>query len=233
MIPGRVLLHEKGPALWPEYIPITELDKRRQEVGTPVFETMYQARRGGLSGQIVTRDFFHYRIAPDRSVCYAAIDPAISLKTQADETAIAVGNVDFEGNVFIRFVWHGRVGIADTLGIIEQVWRHYRPTEFGIESVAYQAALVEIAEERYPMIPFVPVTPDKDKLSRFLALGALYEFGRVYHHPYLEGSAFEYQLTRLPNGLHDDMADAASYLTILAGLGEPVVSSDTPPEGFR
>ena len=232
VITGQVTLHEKGPALWPEYISLAELDKRREEVGTPIFNTMYQAQRGGLAGVIVKREFFKYRNAPEGSLCYAALDPAISQKTQADETAIVVGNVDYEGNVFIRFVWHGRVGVRETLGYIDEVYQHYRPVEFGVESVAYQAALIEIAEDKYPDIPFVPVKPDKDKFSRFLALGALYEFGRVFHHPYLEASAFEYQLTRLPNGAHDDMADAASMMTILAGLSGPVTTGDVP-EGFR
>lgn len=237
MITGTVPLHDEGPALWPDYIPTEELLKRKGEVGTPVFETMYQARRGGLAGEIVKREYFEregfYRIAPANTTPFAAVDLAISQRQQADETAIVVGNADYAGNLFIRFVWHGRVGAMDTADHIARVHGHYRPVEIGVESVAYQASLIEIVEFRYPNLPVVPVHPDKDKFSRFLALGALYEFGRVFHHPSLRGSAFELQLTKLPNGKHDDMADAASYLSILAGVGSPVAVSGTPPEGFR
>ena len=237
VISGQVQLHSNGPALWPEYVSLAELDKRRAEVGTPVFETMYQGRRGGLAGEIVKREYFErggfYAIAPTGSIPYMSVDLAISMKQAADESAITVGNVDHRGDLFIRFVWHGRVSSLELAENIARVHAHYRPVEIGIETVASQAALVEIVEYRFPQLPVVPVRPDKDKFSRFLALGALYEFARIHHHPSLQASAFENQLVHLPNGRHDDMADAAAYLADLAGLGAGAVSSAVPPEGFR
>jgi phage terminase large subunit-like protein len=236
VISGQVQVHSNGPALWPEFIPLPELEKRRAEVGTPVFETMYQGRRGGLAGEIVKRDYFErggfYEYAPEGSIPYMAVDLAISKKEQADETAIVVGNVDHRGDLFIRFVWHGRVSSLETAEYLARAWGHYRAVEIAVEAVAYQTALIEIVEYRFPMLPVVPVRPDRDKFSRFLALGALYEFGRVHHHPSLRGSAFEHQLTHLPGGRHDDMADAAAYLADLAGLGSVTVTG-APPEGFR
>lgn len=237
---GRVLLHEKGPALWPEYISVAELQKRHRELGTPLYSTLYQADRGGLSGEIIWRELFRYGLAPGLdvrvpgySVPSAAVDVAISKRTEADESAIVVGNATQDGLLFLRFVWSGRVSSLETARLIDQVWRHYQPVEIAVESVAYQAALVEIAQERYPHLPLTPVTPDSDKFSRFLALGALYEQGRIVHHPSLQGSRFELQLTKLPRGRHDDMADALAYLAEITGLTGGSAFVADKPEAFR
>jgi predicted phage terminase large subunit-like protein len=237
---GRVLLHEQGPALWPEYISLAELQARHRDLGTPLYSTLYQADRGGLAGEIIWRELFRYGIAPGvdpkspgYSVPYCAVDVAISKRTQADETAIVVGNATRDGLLYVRFVWAGRVSALETARMIDQVWRHYAPVEIGVESVAYQAALVEIAQERYPHLPLTPVTPDGDKFSRFLALGALYEQSRIVHHPTLSGSRFELQLTKAPHGRHDDMVDSLAYLATIAGLTGGSAFVAEKPAAFR
>jgi phage terminase large subunit-like protein len=231
----RVPLHDQGPALWPQYIDEAQLQRWREAVGTPLFETMWQGREGGLRGQIIREAFFgYYGALPARRQDYMAIDPAISEKTVADETAIVVGSLDEDGMLSVRFVWSGRVGIREQAEIIHRTWDYYRPVSVGIEDVAFLAALIQYVQQEHPELPIEPVNPGgRDKLTRFLGLGALYEFGRVWHHPSLKGSAFERQLTRLPNARHDDLADATVYLTKLSGIGSTPVISGKRPEGFR
>jgi len=224
-------IHEDGPALWPEYIPLFDLEASHRDVGTPIFETMYQGRRGGLAGTIIRDEWFRYFKGLPPGTTFMFVDPAISLKTTADETAIAVGNVD-GGTVYYRWIWHGRVGIKDTEEAIIAAWRYYRPVAVGIEAVAYQTALVQLLEADYPDLPIEPVTPTRDKLSRFLGLARLYEFGRVYHHPDMRASAAEYQLTHLPGGRHDDIPDAMTGLAEMAGISTVTVVSETRPPGF-
>lgn len=265
-----VELHDDGPALWPSYIPLSDLEDWRKGVGTPIFETMWQGRRGGLAGTIIKPEWFRYwQAGAPAGQCYMAVDPAISEKTSADETAIVVGNViaragmrdmgdrelleriaakqgpagidaqaqlaemDVPGDVYYRWYWHGRVGLKATEDIIVRAWNFYKPVAIGIEAVAYQSALVQLLEADHPELPIEPVTPKgKDKLTRFLGLARLYEFGRVYHHPTMRSSAFEYQLTHLPNGRHDDMGDAATYLVEMAGIAGGAVTVPRP-RGFR
>lgn len=240
MIAGRVLLHERGPALWPEYIPLPELQQRHRDLGTPLYNVLYQADRGGLAGEIIWRELFRYGFAPGLdpnqpgySVPYGAGDLAISRRTEADETAIVIGNATRDGELYIRYAWAGRISSLQTAAKLDTIWRHYRPVEIAIEAVAYQTALLEIAREKYPDLPLTPVTPDADKLTRFLALGALYEQGRIIHHPSLAGTYFENQLTKLPNGRHDDMADAVAYLAELAGLSGGGAFIAQKPGAFR
>lgn len=227
-----VTLHDSGPALWPGYITLPEIDQAHKDAGTPVFETMYQGRRGGLAGQIIRDEWFRYYKGDPPGVTFMCVDPAISLKTTADETAIAIGNVDAAGFAYFRWIWHGRVGLREQEDVILQAWRYYRPVAIGVEAVAYQTALVQALESDHPELPIEPYTPTRDKLSRFLGLARLYEFARVYHHPSMKGSAAEYQLTHLPGGRHDDMPDAMTGLVEMAGLASPVTVS-RKPEGFR
>lgn len=251
----KVELHGQGPALWPGYIPLADLAQAHEDLGTPLFETMYQGRRGGLAGQIIKPEWFRYYRGDPPGTPYAFIDPAISQKTTADETAIVVANVSLEqtpahlapewelkpgeeppptlrGAVFFRWFWHGRVGIKEQEEIIVEVARYYRPAAIGIEEVAYQTALVQLLVGDHPELPIEGVRPDRDKLSRHLALGRMYEFGRVYHHPTMQASAFEWQLSRLPNARHDDMADAASGILQMTGLLSGAVVLNRRPPGF-
>jgi predicted phage terminase large subunit-like protein len=222
-----VPLHEQGPALWPGYIDEADLRRTWAEVGTPIFTTMYQGDPSGLAGEIIRREFFRYGFASDRSTCYMAVDVAISTKESADETAVAVVNiepVDYTEDgvalppmVTVRWVWHGRVGFAEQARVILEAHDYYRPVEVGIEKVAYQAALLQHLQAQAPNLPLTGITHDRDKFSRLLHLGAQYEFGRIQHEPHLRASALEHQLVHLPTGKHDDMADAVEMATRFSG----------------
>jgi phage terminase large subunit-like protein len=229
-----VPLHDQGPALWPDVVPESELAQMRRLLGTPIFNTMYQAKKGGLSGQIIRDSFFrYYEAVPTDSVCFAAVDLAISKKETSDERAIAVGNVSRFGDLYLRFVWSGRPGISALADVIKRVWDYYKPVSIGVEDVAFQAAMLEYVTERYPDLPIEPVNPGgRDKLTRHLGLAALYEFGRVYHHPSLKATATEWQLTHLP-GRHDDIADAIQYLTVLGGIANSGVIIGPRPDRRR
>jgi phage terminase large subunit-like protein len=234
----KVSLHDNGPALWPGFIDNASLNAWRRELGSPVYETMFQGRRGGLAGKLVKPEWLRYYRGFAPGITYMTVDPAISTKTTADETAIMVGNVvppsiDQPGTMYLRFVWHGRIGIKDTEDTILQVARYYRPVAIGVEAVAYQTALIQVTESDHPELPLEPVKPDRDKLSRFLSLARLYEFGRVMHHPDMQASAFEWQLTHVPDARHDDMVDAACYLAELGGIADATMVGETRPEGFR
>lgn len=230
----KVRLHDEGPALWPGYIPLAELDGWLKDVGTPIFETMWQGRRGGLAGKLVKPEWIRYFRGYPPGVTFMTIDPAISEKTSADETAIAIGNVVYgsgpgdPSRIYLRFMHHGRSGLRETAKTIKTIADYYRPVAIGIEKVAYQTALIEFVESEYPELPIEPVTPDRDKFSRFLGLAALYEFGRVLHHPDMQASAYEWQLTHVPDARHDDMVDAVCYLAKLADISMAAVGGERP-----
>jgi phage terminase large subunit-like protein len=246
----RVPLHDNGPALWPDYIDTDALESARRESGTPIFNTMYQAEPGGLTGQIIHPDFFRYisdgsieRSFIAESQTYMTVDPAFTDKSSADETAIEVASIHPNGMMYLRFVWHGRARFPSIVETIagdhrnlpatraKSVVGYYRPMAIGVESVAAQSGLIDMLEELHPDLPIEKMPVTKDKFSRHLELGADYEFGRILHHPSLMNSSFERQLTQLPAAKNDDMADAAYMLTRYVDGGGAVAGDR--PKGFR
>lgn len=220
---GRVLLHRRGPALWPEYLDIFALAARKREVGTPVWNTMYQAEEGGLSGEIIWRELFHYYDGlPVDTTCFMGVDVAISKKTTADETAISIVNVGDQGTdpfIYWRYAWHGRVGMIEAADTILDVASYYKPVAIGVEAVAYQAGLVELlGTQKYQHLPVEPQQQSEEKMTRWLKLGAAYERGVMLHHPSLQSSMAENQLVHLPTGKHDDIPDSLDLAIRTSGI---------------
>ena len=192
---------------------------------------MYQAEPGGLTGQIIHPDFFRYigdgaieRSFIAESLTYMTVDPAFTEKSSADETAIAVGSIHPNGMLYVRFVWHGRARFPSIVETIAGDYRnlahtrprsvvgYYRPIAIGFETNAAQSGLFDMIEEQHNDLPLERIVTGDDPFSRWLALGADYEFGRILHHPSLQNSAFERQLTNLPTAKHDDMAQTIAML---------------------
>ncbi len=90
-----------------------------------------------------------------------------------------------------------------------------------VESIGYQVALIQALRERG--LPVEEVRPDKDKVTRASAAGALYKGGKIYH---LRGAEwlhdFEAELLAFPAGEHDDQVDALAYAARdLPNMGGP------------
>lgn len=47
-------------ALWPERFDLVELAARRADMGTPLFNLLFQNDPTGMGGNIVRRESFHY-----------------------------------------------------------------------------------------------------------------------------------------------------------------------------
>ena len=98
-----------------------------------------------------------------------------------------------------------------------------------IETTSFEGTFVHELLRSTPL-PAIPVRPDRDKVSRALALAARYEAGKVFHLRSAPGLAdFEDELVAFPNGQHDDMVDAAVYG---AALGAPQAAVPFPGGRF-
>jgi hypothetical protein len=92
----------------------------------------------------------------DQCYLYIRIDPAISQKRSADETAIVVGAVTWDAKRTLIDGWVGRekrpTGIVLRAFTLAAKWKAkgYTVKNIGFESVAYQEALAEIARYGVP-----------------------------------------------------------------------------------
>lgn len=224
-------LHDKGNPANPErdpewmswqmptsanpYIHPDEVEKMRRELPELVFQQEVLAQFIDFGGTVVRREWLRSGEPPAGLKLYMGVDLAISLKEGADYTAIIVLGVDEMGRVWIVHAERDRVTFADGLEMIKRVAMRFKPVEIAVESVQFQAAVVEQLL-RTTDLPVRPVRPDRDKLTRFQPLQVRYQQGLVYH---ASGLApwFTEELLSFPLGEHDDGVDGASHAYSLAG----------------
>ena len=93
---------------------------------------------------------------PEEMHIYIRCDPAISEKKSADETAIIVGGVKWDGTRWVLDGWIGRekrpTEIVKRCFTLAKKWQalRYDVKDIGIESVQYQEALSQIARYGIP-----------------------------------------------------------------------------------
>jgi predicted phage terminase large subunit-like protein len=151
------------------------------------------------------------------------VDLAISTREGADYTAAVVLGKQ-NGNTYVVHASRTRAGFQGSVDFIRSIAYRYKPTIVAIENVQYQAAVVEQLL-RDTTLPIVGIKPDKDKVTRFLPLSVRYEQGLVWHNENLE--EYEDELLSFPEGMHDDLVDAAAnaYKQLGAGGSGPRVRS--------
>lgn len=162
-------------------------------------------------------DWSRYRI-------FVGVDPAISEKTTSDYFAIAVMAFDPDKGIGFIIDLFARQGLTvnDQLKTINHFALKYRPDIIGIENVAYQEALVQLANELPNFTPVMPIPAKGKKFDRLITLGPPAEYGRLrFRNPrdisgdvMIQGTTVHgfkmlwSQWTDFPNSKHDDVLDA-------------------------
>jgi hypothetical protein len=157
-------------------------------------------------------------------------DPAISDSPDADDAAIVVGGRRLEDGLLVAIdEWGGRGKTPrELVDKMFELHKQYQCTQAGIESQAYQKALIfmlneEMAAKQHWFIVQSVVRGSKENKDRRV-LGLLsprYMNGRIHHQKPLPG--IEGNIADWPNG-KKDFADAwASCLTLLGESGAMVI----------
>ena len=204
------------------FIDASEVDAAARELPSIVFEQEYLAQFVDMEGSRVKREWLKQGTPPDRfDRITMGVDLAISTKADADYTAVVVLGAN-AGNTWVLHAERTRTGFNGALNFIQSIANQWNPSIVAIESVQYQAAVVEQLL-RSTNLPIQGVKPDRDKLTRFLPLEARYEQGLVWHAPNLR--EFEEELLSFPHGAHDDLVDASAYAYNVLGGTQPRVRS--------
>ncbi len=193
------------------------LDAARRRLPQITFRREFGAEFLSGAGAMVRRESLRYG-APARSglEVVLGVDLAISKGQESDYTAVVALTMDpATGFVYVLDVIRDRVSFRGALAMIESMAQRWRPVDIAIESVAFQAAVVQELL-RTTTLPVRGVQPSKDKVLRFQPLAARYEQFLVRHAEGLDPD-FERELLAFPLGKHDDMVDAISYAYAAAG----------------
>jgi predicted phage terminase large subunit-like protein len=221
---GDPLGREPGEALWPDRYSAEYLAHTKEVLGAYWWAAMYQGTPTPDEGGIFDRRHFRYfDLTEDGAVLrypdgdtklygfdwlrkLTYVDLAISEKETADYTVATEIWVTPEADMLVRAVSRDRIPGPDQADFLET----HQVGVLKVEEIGYQAALIKQLARRGVAVE--PVYPDKDKVTRASAAGALYKGGKVYHLAGAEWLAdFEHELLAFPAGEHDDQVDTIAY----------------------
>ena len=204
------------------YIRAEEIEAMRLELPSLIYQQEVLAQFVDFAGAVLKREWLATGEPNSPLPVVLGVDLAISIKSDADYSAIVALSRDRDGTIYVRDAQRLRAPFHQVLQFIEQMAAKWKPSLIAIEAVQYQAAVVQELL-RTTRLPVRGVRPDKDKLTRFLPLAARYEQGLVKHASGLPGW-FEDELLAFPVGEKDDAIDAAAYSWAALGMmgGGPV-----------
>jgi len=202
---------EIGQALWPSHYPVEALDAIRADVGSRVFQCLYQGNVAASQGTIFKRDWFrHYQQPPENFLrIIQSLDTAFKTVATNDYSVCATIGETRSG-FYLLSLYRAKIEFPELKRQVAEQADFWKPSEIYVEDKASGQSLVQELKlsTSYPVIP---VKIDRDKETRASAVTGYFEAGKVL---FPEGAAWladlEDELASFPGGLHDDCVDTIS-----------------------
>lgn len=237
-----ILGRAPGEALCPERFTAEDITGIQKSVGSSVFSGLYQQRPAPEGGEKFKRAWFRYytkemngdvayvlrtqtgevvrRVLHSQLTVFMIVDLAVSTATSADYFCSTAWGITPEADLLLLDRFRDRIEAPEQIKVIHRLYQEHKPGFIGIESTAYQLALVQLlsrgdAANGRPPLPVRKLSPDRDKVSRALPAAARMETGQLYW-PRDVGWLGEWEHEHLvfPNGKHDDQVDNTAYAVL-------------------
>ena len=237
---GRV----PGEMLWKEYFNDRLLADAKKD--PMVWSSLYQGDPTPADGDYFRREWieshtYEQHELPDLKEMrvYVASDHAVSIKEEADFSAMIPFGVDHRGTIWILpdIVWD-KLAPLETVSTMIDLMRRRRPITWWAEDEKITKAIgpfLNIAMQEAGVYSFVePIKPAKDKMTRAQSIRGRMASGQVrfprFHSRFGEILA---QFLKFPAGAHDDVVDAFAYIGLgLDKMGKGSLASLPPSEDF-
>ncbi len=227
-------IRDDGSLLFPKKLSHEFLLRQKRAQGSYIFEHQYQNGIIPADDQDFKKEWLvYYKDLPKIKHTFAMVDPAISLEDHADYTAFVVVDVDVDNQWYLKLAKRARITATQTIGLLFELHRIFKTTMIGVESVAYQKAILHFlsAEMRKRRIT-LPVTeikrgPDKSKGMRIRGLVPRFEWQRIQIKPGLYD--FEDEYMKFPRGTYVDILDALASIEEFAYPPEKERELDREP----
>jgi len=158
---------------------------------------------------------------------FQGCDLAISTKTSADYFCLSTIGISEGGKTFVLDTLHERgVSFHNQIGYIIQKAAEWGPLRIGVENNSYQAVMINELE-RLTLLPVVPITTIRDKITRAHARSALVETHRLYVAHGMHDLISEFVMLS-PDGSseHDDFFDSIDLALTAAETGQQATMID-------
>lgn len=206
---------EESP--WPERYPVSFFEEKRKRMGSIIFNSQFQCDTSLMKGAIFDYDYMRLYnpidLNPDWPI-YVGVDLAIKQSDESDCFAMVAIALNVEnGAIYCIDYVEKKISFTKQVTLILEWAAKFNVTLFGIETNAYQDALVQVLREKSEgkKIPIRTINTQIDKIARANKLSARFEAGQVH---FLEGDAHRLiidHLVQFPNGEYRDLFDALDF----------------------
>lgn len=205
---GRKIVREPGQLLHPQRENQLLIERAKTELGSSAFAAQYQQRPLAEEGNMVHPWWFlRYAKQP---VCVRKIqswDTGVKGGARHDASVcLTFGECD--GKNYLLDTRVMRLEYPDLKRMVYMLAEQWQPDAILIEDKASGQQLLQDVR-RETQLPLIARMPKGDKITRFAAVSAMIEAGRVAlpeQAPWL--SDFEQEILLFPHGEHDDQVDA-------------------------
>lgn len=207
-----ILGRSEGEALWPEYgFNLQRLEQIRRDVGSYVFNALYQQRPAAMEGSMFKRNWWRFYETLPTSFDEMMQSWDMSFKG-SDGSDFVVGQVwgRIGANKYLVDQVRGRMDITETIHHIQRLTIKYPLARLKlIEDKANGPAVISLLKGSISGL--VAVNPDGGKVARASAMLPDLEAGNIYL-PRNVGwlDDFLHEASAFPRGAHDDQVDAMS-----------------------
>ena len=205
-----ILGRKPGEPLWPEFgFDLDRLNKIKQDVGSYVFNALYQQRPSAQEGNILKREWWrYYEVLPPVATMIISVDAAFKDEDDSDFVVVQVWGKNGP-NCYLIDQARGRMNFPATIQTIRNMCKKYPKAALKlIEDKANGSAIIQTLQHEISGI--VAVNPEGGKVSRVNAVSPFIEAGNVYLPRTSWIHDFVEECAAFPNGAHDDQVDAMS-----------------------
>ncbi len=228
-------IRDDGSLLFPEKLSKSFLDSQRKIQGSYIFSHQYQNEIIPSDDQDFKKEWLmYYTQLPKRKTTVVVVDPAISLDQAACYTSIVALDCDENNHRYLRLARRMRLTATQTVKLIFDVYDLLKPHIVGVESVAYQMALLHFlvaeSKKRGVALPLHAIkrAPDKSKPTRIRSLVPWFEWQNTSIKQGL--TDFEDEYLKFPRGSYVDILDALADAQELAyPPGKERIKHEPPP----
>jgi predicted phage terminase large subunit-like protein len=217
------LLRKQHEALHPERYDEKELRTIRNTVGTREWSALYQQQPLPDSGDFFRKEWFRYRNPPgdywEGMKHIMACDLALGTKKHNNQSAFAIGAIDYKGNLWIREVLFGKWTTHEVVELILDKQVEYSLDLVGIERGPTKLAVddqIRLRSRERNVHPTFheDLVATTDKEIRARPIQGLIQAGVVLwpeNNPWWFGPT-QNQLLRFPASTENDIVDAMAWL---------------------